>query len=254
MPVDTYDAIEAAMTAIVERCRADEDRAGYFAAMYLAVTRTVRARAQQGHFADTSRMEHFVSRFARRYLDAEAACRAGQPTTKSWAFAFDTSRRRSPVILQHLLLGMNAHINLDLGVVAAGVAEGGALDAVQADFDAVNDVLGELIGGCEKAVGDVSPWIALCDRIGGRTEQALIKFSLVVARRQAWASAVRLAPLQGEALVRATAELDEATAGVGWVVMHPGRWARILLAIVRLRERAKPSAVIDRLRAVQPSA
>ena len=50
---------------------------------------------------------------------------------------------RRPIILQHLLLGMNAHINLDLGVCASELAEPGAIDAIRVDFDAVNDVLAD---------------------------------------------------------------------------------------------------------------
>ena len=41
-----------AMEALVARCAADGDRRGYFAAMYLAVTRTVRDRVEHGTFAD----------------------------------------------------------------------------------------------------------------------------------------------------------------------------------------------------------
>ena len=39
-------------TEVVGRCAADEDRTGYFAAMYLAVTHAVRQRADEGRFAD----------------------------------------------------------------------------------------------------------------------------------------------------------------------------------------------------------
>ena len=51
---------------------------------------------------------------------------------------------------------MNAHINLDLGVTASELGGGGSIDAVRADFDAVNDVLGELVDGCQAALGTVS--------------------------------------------------------------------------------------------------
>ena len=84
---------------------------------------------------------------------------------------------------------MNAHINLDLGVAAADAGGGAPLDAVRADFDAVNDVLGQLIDGCQGALDEVSPWLGLADRVGGRGDEAVIRFSLVAARRQAWSVA-----------------------------------------------------------------
>ena len=92
--------------------------------------------------------------------------------------AFDATTARRPVILQHLLLGMNAHINLDLGVCASELADPGMIDAIRADFDAVNDVLAELVDGCQNALGEVSPWLGLVDRIGGSGDEAVIRFSL----------------------------------------------------------------------------
>jgi hypothetical protein len=65
-------------------------------------------------------MERFVVGFADRYLRAPmtpgalagtARCRDGP--------AFEATRRWRPVMLQHLLLGNNAHINIDLGVTAS---------------------------------------------------------------------------------------------------------------------------------------
>jgi hypothetical protein len=244
----------AALESIVDRCAANGDRIGYFAAMYLAVTHTVSERAAAGRFADAVTMERFVSRFAGRYLDALTAWEAGRPCTQSWVLAFEATRQWRPVILQHLLLGMNAHINLDLGVTASELADGRAIEAVRADFDAVNDVLADLVDGCEGVVGDVSPWIGLADRIGGRHDEALIRFSLVAARREAWSVAERLCVLQGDERVRAIAEVDAAAAKVGHAVAHPGVGASALLLAVRARERAEPAKTMHLFAAVRPDA
>ena len=103
---------------------------------------------------------------------------------------------------------MNAHINLDLGVTAAEHAVDGVLDAVRADFDAVNDVLASLVDECQGALGDVSPWLGLADRVGGGGDETIIRFSLVAARRQAWAVATRLAPLGADDRAAAVAAVD----------------------------------------------
>ena len=66
---------------------------------------------------------------------------------------------------------------------------------MRADFDAVNDVLAALVDECQGALGDVSPWLGLADRVGGGGDETMIRFSLVAARRQAWSVATRLAPL-----------------------------------------------------------
>lgn len=244
---------EAALRAIVDRSIERNDRAGYFAAMYLSVTRTVRARAAAGRFADPARMERFVASFADRFIAADTAWQAGTPVTASWRMAFEAAGRWRPIVLQHLLLGINAHINLDLGVTAADLGHGG-LDALRVDFDAVNDVLAELVDACQGALDTVSPWLDLADRLGGNTDEVLINFSLRRARREAWASAVRLAPLGGAELEAAVESLDRRTAGIGRLVAHPGVWPSTVLFLVRIRERADPAEVIRLLAAVQPPA
>jgi hypothetical protein len=247
----TFADTIAGLDAVVERCAAAGDRNGYFAAMYVAVTNTMRQRAADGHFNDAARMERFVAAFAARYLDAIDAWRRGAPCAASWRAAFEVARGWRPIIVQHLLLGMNAHINLDLGVVASAAGDAGGLDAVRADFDAVNDVLGELIDGCQGALDEVSPWCDLADRVGGRGDESLIRFSLVVARRQAWSVATRLSGMNAADRDREIAAVDHATAGVAYVVGHPGLAASAVLLAVRARERATPADVMRRLQAVR---
>ncbi len=109
------------LEGVTVTARQRRDRLGLFAVMYRQTTRTVRNRVAAGHFDDSERMCPFVERFAGRYLAPLAAYQAGQPVPRSWRVAFQASASRDTIILQHLLLGMNAHINLDLAVVAAVV-------------------------------------------------------------------------------------------------------------------------------------
>jgi Family of unknown function (DUF5995) len=248
-----YDRVLERLTGSVERCAATGDRVGYFAAMYLAVTETVRGRAEAGGFVDAARMEHFVDSFADRYVRAHDAWRAGERCPVSWRAAFEATRRWRPVILQHLLLGINAHINLDLGVTASALGAGGSLAAVRVDFDAINDVLAELVDGCQQALNEVSPWLDLADHIGGGGDETVIRFSLIVARRQAWSTATRLAALPEARRDAEIAAVDRATAGVAHVVEHPGIAASTVLLLVRARERAAPGDVMALLAAVRPT-
>ena len=248
-----FDTTVDELSTVLDRCAREGDRNGYFAAMYLAVTHTVAERTAAGAFDDGARMERFVAAFAGRYLRNVRAWEGGEPVDDSWRVAFETAARSRPVILQHLLLGMNAHINHDLGATAAALSVDGALDAVRADFDAINDVLGTLVGECQGALGEVSPWLGLADRVGGGSDETLIRFSLVAARRQAWSVATRLAPLRAEQRRTALHEVDEATERVGRRVAHPGAYASALLLLVRVRERAKPADVMRLLAAVRPA-
>ena len=165
---DGFEAVLEELDAVVETCVRRRSRAGYFAALYRAVTRAVQARAAAGEFEDADRMRAFVGAFARRYLDAFDAWSGGQPTTEAWRAAFAAAQRWRPTVLQHVMLGINAHINLDLGIVTAEAADAsGGLAPIARDFDEVNVLLASLVVACQDAVGAVSPWVGLLDRVGG---------------------------------------------------------------------------------------
>ena len=70
------------------------------------------------------------------YFDAYDRRQVDQPTSASWRVAFDAATKSKYLVLQQLLVGMNAHINLDLGIAAAetcpqkiGMGFGGIVNA-----------------------------------------------------------------------------------------------------------------------------
>ncbi len=95
-----------------------------FAALYRQTTRTIGARVAAGHFDDADRMGLLVTAFAARYTGPVEAWLAGGTVPRCWRGAFEAAASGEHVILQHLLMGLNAHINLDLGVAAARVCPG----------------------------------------------------------------------------------------------------------------------------------
>jgi hypothetical protein len=118
--------------------------------------------------------------------------------TRSWELALQATAASRPIMLQHLLVGINAHINLDLGIAAAETAPGHALAGLRRDFDRINEIIASLITRVEHHIAEVSPWIGLLDRIGGRHDEVIVRFSIEVARTEAWRFAVELAPLARE--------------------------------------------------------
>jgi hypothetical protein len=219
-------------------------RAGYFAAMYRKVTVAVRDAILAGRFDDPDRMARLDRVFAERYLDAYGAWRSGGPVTDSWSAAFVASRRWRPIIIQQLLVGMNAHINLDLGIAAATVAPGAQLTGLRSDFDVINEVLAGLTDGFMNDVDEVSPWVGFLDRFGGRTDQAFVRFSIEVARRQAWELATQLAasPEQWDSIIRVR---DTATAQFTKTILRPGTILPAGLFLIRLRESNDVTRIIE---------
>ena len=248
-----FDATVGSMAAVVARAGERGDRVGEFAAMYAAVTRRVRTLSGEGAFEDGVRMAAFVDRFAARYLDAVAAAEEGLPVSRSWSVAFKAAASWRPCVLQHLLLGITAHIGLDLGIVAAEVASGPrglGLERLRPDFDAINDVLEALVPRVEGAVGELSPAIGLLDKAGGRADALAISRVLSVARALAWHTATELAPLTGSARAEAIDRIDREVAETARVIAHPGLILSSVLLPIRLSERHSVAGSIAVLGAI----
>lgn len=193
MPVTTIDDVISSLDAIIEGAREEHNRIGYFAALYRRITRAVQDGIGQNKFSDGARMERLDVTFAQRYLDAVTAYRTGGKISQCWKVAFEAINDDSRLILQHLLAGINAHINLDLGIAAAEVSPGDQLPGLKSDFDAINAVLASQVSAVEDEMSAVSPLVKNLSLIGLKTETTIINFNIDLARRSAWFAAERLA-------------------------------------------------------------
>ncbi|HZD32907.1 MAG TPA: DUF5995 family protein [Candidatus Angelobacter sp.] len=221
MPINTIDDVIAALDAIIQRSWDQRSRMGYFAALYRRVTRAVKAGIAANQFSDGPRMEKLDVIFASRYLDALSAYQAGEKPTHCWKLAFDASTDDSRLILQHLLAGMNAHINLDLGVASAQVSPGDSIDQLQGDFNEINTILAAQVSAVEAEMCAISPLINTLSRVGLSTETTLINFNIDLARQAAWFTAQRMA-LEPAALHNVTIDdLDFAVSLEGRAILYP---------------------------------
>jgi len=247
MPATTIDAILSQLDEIIERARRDQSRVGYFAALYRAVTARVRDDIAAGRFDDGVRMERLDVIFANRYLDALEAYRAQRPTSRCWRVAFDATARWPPLVLQHLLLGMNAHINLDLGIAAAEACPGASLSGIERDFREINRLLAEMIDDVQRRVARISPWMWLLDRVGQRADEKLCGFCLSAARAVAWDAALRLAALPPDRRAAEIERLDGIATVLARPIETPGPLVSGALLAIRAREANDVARVLDAL-------
>ncbi len=252
LSIDTIDRLCTELRGVAEDCAARNDRVGYFAALYTLMTERVRADIERERFRDGARLERLACHFAGRYLVALERYRAGEPAPQSWVVAFETADHWRPLILQHLMLGMNAHINFDLGIAAAEVADDDDLARVRDDFFEINDVLAELFEVIQRRMAVVSPWLGILDQVGGRKDDAVVNFSMRRARDAAWRVAETYAPLDAAARLEAERELDARFARFAQVVVKPGRLITTAALLIRLRELASPGEVIEVLCQADP--
>jgi hypothetical protein len=233
----TIDEVLDRLDSIVQSSIARGSRIGYFAAMYRMVTAQVKEGILNGRFEDGPRMERLDVRFANRFIEAyDAYSRKGQ-CSQCWRIAFDAAERQEPLVLQHLLLGMNAHINYDLGIAAADTCPGAALEPLHRDFNVINDILASLIDEVKGDLDAVSPWIGWLDRLGGRATDVIIRFSMNQARSFAWRFAVSLSQADSDDRVKLVINKDAETTLLGHDILRPPGWVlRSAIWFIGLRE------------------
>lgn len=250
MPLaQSIDEVVDALTAIVDTARGERSRLGYFPALYRRVTEAVRDGIGQGRFQDAARMEKLDVVFANRYLSAYDGWRAGRAVSKCWALAFQAAGRTDRTIIQHLLLGMNAHINLDLAVAAAEVAPGPAIVTLQRDFNEINQILNEQVDGVQDAIASVSPLMWMLDTVGGRHEERMVEFSMAKARDAAWLQATMLASLGTAEKGGAIGAVDTAITIIGAGVLDPPEY--LMRATIRMVVKSEAHDVARIISALQ---
>jgi hypothetical protein len=221
---------------------ASTDATGYFAALYSRVTSRIGAAIRAGTFADGPALDAFATRFATFYVDA---FREPSSRPRSWAAAWDVATDSRLLIVQHLLLGINAHVNHDLPLaVVAAADERGDLASIRPDFDAVNDVLAATYVDVVADLDRVSRWVNRVARLGA---DRAFNFSLRRARAQAWSAATRIHPLDVAARQRAEAELDRVVPVLAYLITRPPPIVRPLLYLARRLEERDVGTVVTAL-------
>jgi hypothetical protein len=243
--IPELDSVAEAVRSIVSTSSDRNSASGYFAAMYLGVTRVVMKGVEEHLFTSPDRLVKLTSAFAHRYIDAWHVHEAGGRPSISWDVAFRAADAWRPTVLQHLLVGMNAHINLDLGIAAAQVAPGDAIGELRTDFEQINNVLAGLIHEIQGELNRISPLYRFVDDVGGSMDQAVINFSIARARAEAWKLATFLAAADAAVAASRIAEQDRLVGVLGATILRPGAAAAAGLLGVRITEKRSARAIID---------
>jgi hypothetical protein len=220
LPAQTIDEVIARLNEIIDDAVRGGHRIGYFAGLYERVTSNVRRALVAGDvFRDNPRMERLDVVFANRFLEAWDAHTSGREPTASWRVAFARLEDPGPLVVQHLILGMNAHINLDLGIATADIAQTPeGLKSLKPDFMKINEILGRLLGVVELELGQICPRFSRAQRLtffAPHLEERLFGFGLGAARDLAWLLAERVVAAGEAGRESVIARRDAETAIVG---------------------------------------
>ncbi len=212
---------------------------GYFATLYRRMTVAVQQGILNNMFEEAARMEQLDVHFANRYITAWDAYVNHRSCSKGWTTAFDACNNASLVVLQHLILGINTHINLDLSIAAALTCPGEKIYGLQKDFEKINDVIADLSQKVQDSLANIWFPLRTLQKITNKREEPVLNFSINSARKASWANAVALALIQGPAHENYIIKIDALVAEIANRIINPGVGMRLLLRPVNWMESRK---------------
>ena len=222
--IETLDDVIDAIDSVIQWSIGASSRLGYFATMYKRITIAVRTAVNEGAFEDGPRMVRFDVAFANRYFDALNGYfhpREFAKPTRSWQVTFDSAARPEPIILQHMLAGVNAHIDLDLGIAAQNIAPAMKLPTLHKDLNTINAVLASQVQGLVDDINLLSPDLADLYQILAGNEIFLINQAIAAMRDSAWRFAMVLAFVPGFTRPLTIWTRDRKVAAQAEVIYHP---------------------------------
>lgn len=229
---------------ITARAIARGDRTGYFAALYRHVAVKFAWAIARREFQHPTLIERLDVIFFNRYLDALAGWTDHRACTRSWEVAFRAAKDEKLTVTQHLLVGMNAHINFDLGIATAAAVPRLDLAAFESDFDKMNALLGSLVDG---VLGDLSlvwPLLRILNFVARRDEDAFVDFSMKGARQLAWSNAQKLSRAGATDRSVLVHEMDLVVGDVGRILADPPFPASTIASWIRRGESGNVAHII----------
>lgn len=172
-----------------------DDKRFIFLRCYNMMTANMIEAVQQGRFQDGVWVGKLLHRFAAYYFEAlEQFEHNDAHTPPVWSQVHDASTHQDLHVLQHLLLGINAHINYDLVLALYDelVAEWTDDDRDvrqqrMADHNMVNTIIGETIDTVQDQVIERElPLMRLVDNLMGRVDEWLLSELISSWRSEVW--------------------------------------------------------------------
>ena len=246
-PATTIDEVILALETIIMESKKKNSRLGYFATLYLKVTTAVKEGADKAVFQNPTRMRTLDVIFANRYLHAYQQWQQKQEPTASWKLAFEQAESSSVLILEHLLLGMSAHINLDLGIATVEAVGQQALEGIHDDFDKLNNIISGLTYQVLAELNEVSPLLSLLGLHAGNNNSVLIQFSISNARDGAWCFAGELYGKTGTELANAIVQRDNNILQLGKSLIDQKGLVAFTIWVIHLFEWKNIEKIIEAL-------
>ena len=219
--MNTIEEVLKKLDEIILWSKQNKSPVGYFACTYRIMTAQVLKGIQQKKFDDNPRMTKLDIAFASRYLDAWENYSTGKKCSNSWYLAFEATKNDKLLIMQHIFLGMNAHINLDLGISAASIMPYRKIVPLKTDFDKINSVIASINQNVQDSLSKICYPVNLIDKVSNGKDNAVLDFAISKARDTSWATAYLASQTPNYLLDYYVGIVDYATAKVATQILNP---------------------------------
>ncbi len=246
----TIDEVINELENIINDTLKEPNYLGIFAYVYKRTTIEIKKAILDKEFIANDDMEAFDVLFANLYIKAYWDYKSNTTISTCWKASFDAKNEKI-TILQHLFMGMNAHISYDLGLAAATFSDNlENLEASKEDFMKVNDILKRLINEMQDKISKVSPLLFLLDWLGLKNDEKFADFGIIQARNQAWFFANSLKKAENiDAHEEVKTIQDELVSKTSqWIHRPKSFWIRQVISFIARFEEKKISTIIAKLK------
>jgi len=181
------------MIHLADEWETQEDQRTIFLRCYSMMTNNMMTAVSQGRFQDNEWVNHLLHHFADYYFNALACFECGEEVPLVWQVVHSKSKS-SLHVLQHLLLGINAHINYDLvlSIYDMLYKEWDELSNLEKasryqDHQLVNKIIGETIDKVQdEVIEKYDPRMDWVDRFLGRLDEIMLSALITRWRTEVW--------------------------------------------------------------------
>mgnify|MGYP001390700617 CR=1 FL=1 len=201
-PYHTVAAAEKSLRGLEGFFRHSKDNRGLFVIAYAEMTTRLKKALTGLHspFNEPAWVTDYLLAFANLYREALHGFITGATIPAAWRIAFERAADdRGVISLQHLLLGINAHIghDLPLSLQQVGLGEGQTQQRRYADHQRVNEILKAATDPIQDKVTrfHLSQGFSLLEKIIGPFDEGLTNYFFKRQRTRAWYNGLYLACL-----------------------------------------------------------
>ncbi|MFB6262891.1 MAG: DUF5995 family protein [Bradymonadaceae bacterium] len=223
-PYATVDDAADRLGELLDAFRDRHDRRAVFLTAYHRMTLALQEKLGTGFFEDEPWVRSYLISFANLYRVAVHDHHVGEvdDLPDCWQFTLEHAVDEEGLVLQDLLLGINAHVNHDLALALDEAGLESDTGSKYRDHTAINEVIATVVDPVQQAIADhYSEALGALDELFGRLDEMVTNFSFEKAREFAWRHGRELEKAEGgrehrraaETLDREVTELAEAIAG-----------------------------------------